>query len=150
MNKRKLSVSLVVLTLMSVSFGMFASDNAQAAFIQPLSNTGLPPTFIAYDTAWNDDGSMAVVVGFDSSGTPGTNAYAYYPNNDTYWPIDNAGYNQQKLHGVDYFSEPIYDWPNVLLVDADYNENNLITFYQNVFMNCQAYVDTWEFSEAGS
>jgi hypothetical protein len=141
---KKLSVSLVVLTLMSVGFGMYASDNAQAAFIQTLSNNGLPNTFVAYDTAWNDAGTMAVVVGFDSSGTPGTNSYAYWASNDTYTPIANAGYNQQKLHAVDYFSQPIYDWPNVLLVDADWMEEDLIIYYQNLFQGCQAYVDTWD------
>ncbi len=140
----KLFASLIVLALVSLSFGMIASDNAQAAFIQPLSNTGLPSTFVAYDTAWNDAGTMAVVVGFDSSGTPGTNAYAYYPNNDTYRPIDNAGWNQQKLHAVDYFKQPIYNWPNVLLVDADWLGNDLITFYRNAFEGLDAYVDIWD------
>jgi hypothetical protein len=138
-------VSLVVLTLVSVSFGMYASDNAQAAFIQPLDLLGLlPSTFIAYDTAWNDAGTMAVVVGFDSSGTPGTNAYSYWASNDTYTPIANAGYNQQKLHAVDFFSQPIYDWPNVLLVDADWMEEGLISYYSSLFSQCNAYVDTWD------
>lgn len=141
---RKISSAILAVVMVSMSFGMISSDSAQAAFIQPLSNNGLPSTFVAYDTAWNEAGTMAVVVGFDSSGTPGTNAYAYYPNNDTYVPIQNQGYNQQRLHAVDYFKQPIYDWPNVLLVDADYMEENLIGYYQTIFSNCQAYVDTWD------
>ncbi len=131
--------------LVSVGFGMMSSDSAEAAFVEPLTpSPDLPSTFVAYDTAWNEAGTMAVVVGFDSFATPGTNAYAYYPVNDSYWPIDNDGWNQQKLHAVDYFREPVYDWPSVLLVDADWMEENLISYYQDIFSNCEAYVDTWD------
>lgn len=129
--------------LLSISFGMLASDSAQAAFVQNLSNTNLPSTFVAYDTAWNEAGTMAVVVGFDSAATA-TNAYAYFPNNDTYLAIDNKGWNQQNLHAVDYFRQPIYDWPTVLLVDADWDEANVITFYSNALSELDAYVDIWD------
>ena len=137
--------------LVCTGFGMISSDSAQAAFVQELApSPNLPANFIAYDTAWNEAGTMAVVVGFDQDASPETNAYAYYPANNSYWPIDNGGWNQQRLHAVDYFREPVYDWPSVLLVNADYNEDNLINFYENVFAGCQAYAHTWEVWESGS
>jgi hypothetical protein len=141
---------MIVIMLVSTGLGIIASDNAQAAFIEQMVTTGLPSTFVAFDTAWNEAGTMAVVVGFDSSGTPGTNAYAFYPHNNSYWPIDNDNWNQQKLQAVDYFSEPVYDWPNVLLVDADWVEDGLINFYTDVFNLSQAYYDVWDVWDAPS
>ena len=77
MNLKKLSVTIVVITMVSIGFGNIISDNAQGAFINNLSGTGLIGGFSSYDVAWNDDGTMAVVAGHEIGN--GQNAYAYFP-----------------------------------------------------------------------
>ena len=103
MDLRKLSVTLIVIAMVSMGFGSMISENVQGAFIVPLSNSGLPADFVVHDVTWNDAGTMAVVVGYDSMGME-SNAFAYYPANDTYWPIDNHGNNNQRLYSVDYYN----------------------------------------------
>ncbi|MFO7618074.1 MAG: hypothetical protein R6W91_00170, partial [Thermoplasmata archaeon] len=109
MDLKKLSTCMIAIMLVSVGFGMLLADNTKAAFIEQLSNNGLSSTFVPQDTAWNEAGTLAVVVGYDTNPSL-PNAYAYWPVNDTYTPLNNSGYNSQKLSAVDYFSEPIYGW----------------------------------------
>ena len=150
---KKLSVSLIVLALVSVSFGMLASDSAQAAFIQPLNSIGLPSSFTPRDTAWNEAGTMAVVAGSDSSNGP--SVYFYWLSNNTYVPAPNC-VPGQSMYGVDFYaemastggntSEPSVP-PSVLLVDADAYDV-IWPFYWNALMPTGANVYRWDVYDA--
>ena len=148
MNLRKITVVFLATAMVSIGFGISFSDNVQAAFVDTLSGNGLGANFIPYNIEWNDAGTMAVVVGFDTTAIiGGPNAYAYWPDNDTYFPLTDY-YGTQTLYGVEYSSERVIPTPSVLLVDADWNEDGIAGVYYNALLTCNAditYWDVWNF-----
>ena len=144
MDFKKLSVTLVVIAMVSICFSNIISDNVQGAFVElmPAHNfSGSGPT----DIACNDAGTMAVVSGVNGSGGP--IAYTYSPLTG-YSPITSGYEPGQELYGVDYYREPVYDKPDVLLVDADWNEEGVINFYSSVLSNCWVDVTIWDVWDA--
>ena len=145
MNLRKLSVTLVVIAMVSIGFGNIISDNVQGAFIELIPSPNFSG-FYPEDVAWNEAGTQAVVVGTNLSGGP--IAYTYSPVGG-YAPITSGYEPGQELYGVDYYNEPVYDKPDVLLVDADWDEEGVVNFYSNVLSNCWADVTIWDVWDAG-
>ncbi|MCK4757054.1 MAG: hypothetical protein KAS67_01240 [Thermoplasmata archaeon] len=139
---RKISAILIVCTMMTVGITMTVDNTVSAGdFIETVGNAGLWGTFTPEDVAWNDAGTMAVVVGSDSVNGP--NAYAFWPSNETWYPLD--GYTSgQTLYGVDCYSERYVPTPKVLLVDADWDEDGLAGPYYSALDACNADVTYWD------
>ncbi len=145
--RTKITSILIVSAMLFMGMSVNIDNNAQGAFMDTLSGNGLNPNFIPLDTEWNTEGTMAVVVGQDTANGP--NAYMYWPHNDTYYPIPNY-VSGQVLMGVDCYSEPVYNTTQsgsastVLLVDADYFDDGLVTLYDNPLVNNGLSVTIWD------
>jgi hypothetical protein len=142
--RTKASAIILSIALVSVCFMIRGTEEAQASkFVESMSANGLNPNFMPQDVVWNDEGTMACVVGQDSSNGP--TAYIYWPDNGTWTPV--GGYSPgQHLMGVDYFNgsaNPIFP-SDVLVVDADSANEGLVNYYIWPLENNSARVTVWD------
>ncbi|MCK4266422.1 MAG: hypothetical protein KAX31_04015, partial [Thermoplasmata archaeon] len=97
--KQKITVGIIAFAIISVSVAVGVSVNVNAiSFIEDIPGV-IPwgPSFEPKDIAWDDAGSMAVVVGKEMS--VGPHAWIYFPGNTSWFPID-TGADDQTLTGV--------------------------------------------------
>ena len=144
---RKISAILIVCAMMTVGITLTVDNTVSASdFIGIVGNNGLSGSFTPRDVAWNTAGTMAVVVGYDSANGP--NSYAFWPGNETWYPL--GGYvGAQALNGVDCYSELYVPIPNVLVVDADWSEEGLASAYTTALSTSNANVYVWDVWSGG-
>ena len=99
---RVISVAIVA-AMISVSFAVGISINAQAEFIETNVGVGwMPGEFIPMDVAWNDAGTVCVVVGQFVAG-PIANVWVYDHFEDTWTPYNTGGFTTpSNMNGVCY------------------------------------------------
>jgi hypothetical protein len=101
--KRIIAVAIVA-AMLSVSFAVGVSSNTQADFIDTGMAVGWGPgEFTPLDMAWNDAGTVAVVVGQYITGPSSANVWVYDHFEESWTPLQ-AGINSlpADMNGVCY------------------------------------------------